>query len=184
MRLDSRTVAGRARHEDAATERNNSSRRSPSLVENGSDVDVLELAPRDTIWANQLVELMDASPDSAGQPQNTPGSAAITGAPAVTPQPVPGEPPTLSAEGQTTSKNLLEPGQTLIAGACLVPYVSEGNIGSIYHYSKINWLPTNDISRINWSSAPLLQSIDALGSNAPNHVSNQLHRQNRQPRLR
>lgn len=47
-------------------------------------------------------------------------------------------------EGQVHFENFINPNESIIPGAQLIPQVSEGNIGSLYKYSGINWLLSND----------------------------------------
>ncbi|KAH8822063.1 hypothetical protein F5884DRAFT_851259 [Xylogone sp. PMI_703] len=150
-------------HGDTATvqrENNDSRILISSPVDNGSDHEVLELASREVVWVDQFGEVADSNLSLVTQPQDISGSD-VTILPAASGD-VQDLIPQRSApavEDQALPKNFIEPDQTIIAGACLIPHVSEGNIGSIYNYSKINWLPRNEIPQIDWASGiPLLHS--------------------------
>ncbi|RFU34835.1 hypothetical protein B7463_g1431, partial [Scytalidium lignicola] len=186
---DSRITSGKGSQGDTTTIQREShdSQIMASPVEDGPDHEVLESVPKESVWTNQFVEVTDSNLSLVGQSQDINGSEATTlAATSVAPsvaQSLISEKSQLSIEGQVLPKSFIEPDQSIIAGACLIPHVSEGNIGSIYNYSKINWLPQNDLSQINWSSGvPLLQSIESLNVNALNTFPNEVRKQNLQPR--
>lgn len=150
----------------------------PSPVEGGSSRAGFGLVPKEHIWSNQLLEVMEPNSSSVRQLQGTSSSevaSAATCAPTLL-----SDKSTISTGGQLLPENFIDLNETIIAGAQLTPHVSDRNIGSIYNYSAINWLPPKDLSQINGSfGVSLLQS-----SKSSNALSNEDQEQNMQPGLR
>jgi hypothetical protein len=110
-----------------------------SSLENQLQNENFAPVPKESIWSNNFGE-MDSHSNSVGQSRDSSASGVTPYSSGVPPHPS-SEHPARRVEDQLLPKTFVELDRTIIAGACLIPHVSESNVGSIYNYSKINWLP-------------------------------------------
>ena len=149
--------------------------------ENGSNGEVLRSAPKESSWVNHL--LVEKASDSAseGQSFNNSGLEVALAATGAVQTSLSGESP-MSPGDEWLCGKLTSPNEVIIAGAELIPQVSEGNIGSLYNYSAINWLapigPTN-MRRI--VGTPSLQSTESSNVSAQGLFTSEPQERNTQP---
>ncbi|KFX91706.1 hypothetical protein O988_07614, partial [Pseudogymnoascus sp. VKM F-3808] len=115
--------------------------------DNESSSGVFGSIPKESNWTNNLLLPTASNSTSVGQSWNASGSEVTSVDTSAVQTLLPGESP-MSARDWLLSRGIISPDATIVAGAQLVPQVSEGNIGSLYNYSRINWLPPNDLSHI------------------------------------
>lgn len=108
--------------------------------ENSPNSEFFGSRPIDRTWESHLLVAVASNSSLAGQTWINSDSEATLAAPGT----LQAESPMGSGD-QLHSENFINPNETIIPGAQLIPQVSEGNIGSIYNYSGINWLPSNDL---------------------------------------
>lgn len=129
--------------------------------ENESSSGVFGSIPKESNWTNNLLIPTAASGTSVGQSWNASGSEVTSVDTSAIQTLLTGESP-MSARDWLLSRGIISPETTIVAGAQLVPQVSEGNIGSLYNYSRINWLPPSDITHIDQAFGSA--SFQAAGS--------------------
>ena len=132
--------------------------------ENESNGEVFGAMPKESSWVNHLLVPTTSNSTTVGQPWNTAGPE-ITSADTNAIQTLVSVGSPMSARDWLLAQNIISPDATIIAGAQLVPHVCEGNIGSLYNYSRINWLPPNDLAHVDRNfRAHSLQSTDTIPS--------------------
>ena len=153
--------------------------------ENGSTSEVFRSVPKESTWANHLLAAIASNPTSVGESWNASSSEVTLAAAGAVQTPLSGESP-MSARDQLFSESFVGRNEPIIPGAQLIPQVSEGNIGSLYNYSRINWLPPNDLTHIDQTfRLPPLQSAESSSVSAQDAFNNRSPDQNMQssPRL-
>ena len=148
--------------------------------ENGSNGEVLRSAPKESSWVNHL--LVEKASDSAsdGQPFNSSGFEVTLAATGAVQTSLSGE-SRMSAGDEWLCGKLSSPNEVIIAGAELIPQVSEGNIGSLYNYSTINWLAPIGPTHIHQIfGIPSLQSTESSNVNAQGLFTSESQERNTQ----
>ncbi|KFY99104.1 hypothetical protein V500_01476 [Pseudogymnoascus sp. VKM F-4518 (FW-2643)] len=146
--------------------------------ENESSSGVFGSIPKESTWTNNLLIPTTSNSTSVGQSWNASGSEVTSVDPTAIQTLLAGEPP-MSTRDWLLSRGIISPDTTIVSGAQLVPQVSEGNIGSLYNYSRINWLPPNDISHIDQTfGAASLQSAGSSHASAQDAFTNGPRAQN------
>ena len=129
--------------------------------ENGSNSEVFRSVPKESSWANHLLAAIASDSTSVGQSWNASSSEVTLAATGAVQSPLSGESP-MGTQNQLFSENFISRNEPIIPGAQLIPQVSEGNIGSLYNYSRINWLPPNDLTHTDQTFGVLsLQSAES-----------------------
>ncbi|OBT88451.1 hypothetical protein VE02_03272 [Pseudogymnoascus sp. 03VT05] len=140
--------------------------------ENESSTGVFGSAPKESNWTNNLLIPTTSNSTSVGQSWNASGSEVTSVDPSAAQTLLAGESP-MSTRDWLISRGIISPETTIVTGAQLVPQVSEGNIGSLYNYSRINWLPPNDLSHIDQAfGAASLQSAGSSNASAQDAFGN------------
>ena len=133
--------------------------------ENDSNSEAFGSMPKESSWASHLIAAA-SNLTSVGQSCNASGLEVTLDTTSAVPILLSGGSP-LSVTDRLLPQNFISPDVAIIAGAQLIPQVSEGNIGSLYNYSRINWLPPNDLSHVEQTfSVPSLQSTEPSNANA------------------
>lgn len=149
--------------------------------ENGSNGEVLRSAPKESSWVNHL--LVEKASDSAseGQSFNNSGLEVALAATGAVQTSLSGESP-MSPGDEWLCGKLTSPNEVIIAGAELIPQVSEGNIGSLYNYSAINWLaPIGPTHMRRIVGIPSLQSTESSNVSAQGLFTSEPQERNTQP---
>lgn len=138
--------------------------------ENRPNSEIFGSMPTEKTWASHLVTV--ASDPSLAEQTWTNSDSEVGLAAAGTVQ---AESP-MGAGNQLHSENYINPNETIIPGAQLILQVSEGNIGSIYNYSGINWLSSNGLIPTDEAfKLPSLHLPKPSNANAHGSLSNESH---------
>ncbi|KFY13867.1 hypothetical protein V492_02990 [Pseudogymnoascus sp. VKM F-4246] len=140
--------------------------------ENESNSGVFGSIPKESNWTNNLLIPTASNSTSVGQSWNADGSE-LTAVDTSAIQTLLAGESSMSSRDWLLSRGIISPDATIVAGAQLVPQVSEGNIGSLYNYSRINWLPPNDLSHADTTfRAASLQSAGSSNASAQDAFGN------------
>lgn len=140
--------------------------------ENESSSGVFGSVPKESNWTSNLLIPTASNSTPVGQSWNASGSEVTAVDPSAAQTLLAGESP-MSTRDWLISRGIISPETTIVTGAQLVPQVSEGNIGSLYNYSRINWLPPNDLSHIDQAfGAASLQSAGSSNTSAQDAFGN------------
>lgn len=146
--------------------------------ENESSSGVFGSIPKESNWTNNLLIPTTSNSTSVGQSWNASGSEITSVDTSAVQTLLAGEPP-MTTRDWLLSRGIISPDTTIVSGAQLVPQVSEGNIGSLYNYSRINWLPPSDIAHIDQTfGAASLQSQESSHVSARGSFANGSRPQN------
>jgi hypothetical protein len=133
--------------------------------------------PKESSWVSHLLVAMASNSASDGQPWNASGPEMTLSAPGAVQTPSSTESP-MGAADQMLPEAFIMPNETIIAGAQLIPQVSERNIGSIYNYSGINWLRPTDPTHIDQTfGTHSVQSSESPNSNVHDGLTNYINEQ-------
>lgn len=131
--------------------------------------------PKESSWVSHLLVAMASNSASDSQSWTASGSEITLSAPGAVQTPSPAD-STMVPGDQMLPETFIMPNETIIAGAQLIPQVSERNIGSIYNYSGINWLRPTDPTHIDQIfGAPSVQSSDSPISNVHDGFQNYIN---------
>ena len=183
--LGSRTISRKATQGDKTIiERDEAGSCVNSSVENGSSSKVSISVPKEGILYNNLLEVLASDSSPVHQSWGTSTSeVARTATSSV--QRFLSEKSAMGTRGQFIPETFIDPDRTIVAGAQLVPHVSDRNIGSIYNYSAINWLLPEDLSQIDRTiRGTLALPTGPLNVDVPNALTNGIRGQDMSPRLR
>ncbi|KAL5348624.1 hypothetical protein ACLOAV_006041 [Pseudogymnoascus australis] len=146
--------------------------------ENESSSGVFGSIPKESNWTNNLLIPTTSNSTSVGQSWNASGSEITSVDTSAVQTLLAGESP-MTTRDWLLSRGIISPDTTIVSGAQLVPQVSEGNIGSLYNYSRINWLPPSDIAHIDQTfGAASLQSQESSHVSAQDSFANGSRAQN------